>query len=1378
MKRKLILVIIALVSVYNLVHASEYTVGNHTIYFENDIYFKIYLSDTFRIDTSTFMIKYYSGTEGSAISTIENNNGLIRKHEFITDYISYNYNNGMDFISMCTNLTNEPAIEVLELNCEVKYLCDPMIPDDDEYEQQWYLDTIKAPLAWNITTGDENVVVGILDTGFDWEHDDLGPGSDVYESSFLNPYEDAWTTWNDPCTGDKIDGDQIPNYTNKPDDWKGWSAERDIACPPNYTLENYTREYDRDYLIANYTNGESLWRHGTFIAGIIGGKTNNGTDIAGIAGGWGDKGVSLLYVQTGVNDHPPGIFTSHVVNAIEYCIMHGGQWDEEVNVIQMAFSTDENQNMKDMLNEAYNQGIFLVAAAGNGYGANVDFPANWDKVFAVGATGIDDYVMPVSNYGNELDLCAPGEDILGIIPFHTAYPNTFDLIQGRTSAASAMVTGTVGLMLSVKPDLSNADIKTILHESADKVHPDDPYYYENGFYYKIGYGRLNTYKAVCMTWEAMDDVEVNGTVTWSTPQSYVNSVIVTSGSELTITAEIQFGPNAALIIEPGATVRLDGGTLTNHDCCENEDKMWIGVQVWGNSDETQITNHYYPDQHQGKLEMMNNAVIEHAKIAVDLWEPGNDEGTGGIIIANDAIFHNNSRAVHAMPYENFYPPNQANIADNISYFKYCTFEITGDYLAELDFYKHVDLVQVDGIKFKACDFTLQAGVNGVSQWNNGIAAYSAGFDVMAVCSNPNQNPCTDYDRCTFTGFNKGIHAANTSTTYTFSVNRADFNNNTTGIYAGNVNYLSVLFSNFNIENKGADDEECEGEGSKGTGYGIDMNECTGFAIEENYFTKAQGAPTGNYTGIRCKDSETRYDLIYRNTFDGLSYGNFAEGMNRDNPNYDDRGLEFQCNINTGNNIDFIVAKKNPQDFPQIRTFQGYEQVSAGNTFSSNVQLPDGHFRNDGEQVIDYFYKDYPPVHFTQGKVVIIESDTENGCPSHYGGGGSGGTGRGMVLTPEQKQEAEMEFASNLTNFNNVKALFDNLKDGGNTEALQTEVEMSWPQDTLELRAELLGKSPHLSKDVLMTAADKTEVLPESILFEILSANPDELRKGELIKYLEDKEQPLPGYMISILRQLAGGITYKTILLLDMAKYSSAKTQAAYDLIRSCLNDSVTDYQYLRDWLDNLNNMNADLQIVSTYLAEDDYTSAQTMLDMIAGLYELEGDALNDFIDYKSLTEMQMTWQQQGRNIFQLDSTEVATLVDFAENSTGKASVSAKGILEFAYEYRYCDCLPVNDTSAWKSSVIDPVIQTDESGLFIEAKPNPASTWVAFDYKLPVYVNEAMLQISNIEGKSITTFTLTTRRGQQIWDIRDVEKGVYLYTLIVGSISKSGKLIVE
>ena len=123
---------------------------------------------------------------------------------------------------------------------------------------------------------------------------------------------------------------------------------------------------------------------------------------------------------------------------------------------------------------------------------------------------------------------------------------------------------------------------------------------------------------------------------------------------------------------------------------------------------------------------------------------------------------------------------------------------------------------------------------------------------------------------------------------------------------------------------------------------------------------------------------------------------------------------------------------------------------------------------------------------------------QNQCPSHYGGGGGGsGSGRGLVMTPEEKQQAELEFATGLSDYNNVKTLYENLKDGGNTTATVSDIETAWPQDMWELRTELLGKSPHLSMDVLKATADKTDVLPESVIFEIMAANPDELKKGRV-----------------------------------------------------------------------------------------------------------------------------------------------------------------------------------------------------------------------------------------------------------------------------------------
>lgn len=369
--------------------------------------------------------------------------------------------------------------------------------------------------------------------------------------------------------------------------------------------------------------------------------------------------------------------------------------------------------------------------------------------------------------------------------------------------------------------------------------------------------------------------------------------------------------------------------------------------------------------------------------------------------------------------------------------------------------------------------------------------------------------------------------------------------------------------------------------------------------------------------------------------------------------------------------------------------------------------------------------------------------------------------------------------TNLTDYNNVKALYDGLKDGGNTENLLTEVETSWPSDMWELRAELLGKSPHLSMEVLKATADKTDVLPESIIFEIMAANPDELKKDELIKYLEDKENPLPGYMIDILKQVSMGTSYKTVLQKEMAHHNRLKTRAAHDMIRSLLNDTLLYTNELRNWLDNVGGIRADEQIISSYLQEGNYSGALALAGMMPGLYNYSEKEIVEHNYYTELLDLRLNLDQQGRSFFDLDSTEVTNLAYIANNSKGTGGAQARGILESAYGYKFCNCLYVPDTSGYKSSSSFSYEALYKAfGPEIDVNPNPASDWVAFNYALPDGEAEGIIKISDVNGKIIETFTVTGLQGQKVWDTWKTNPGIYFYTFTVNGITKSGKLVIN
>jgi hypothetical protein len=1298
---------------------------------------------------------------------------------------------------------------------------DPDLTDPELSFYNWYLDQIDVYEAWDITRGDDNVLVAVIDDAFSWDNTDLSD-QNGFGSFYQNPGEDGWG--NNPLGGDGvdgIDGTSVNDPLEHIDDWKGIDLFEHFEGQPDFSIIDNDVRPETSY--PNYPDHDVSW-HGTAMCGLIAAKTNNSVYGAGIAGGDilnGQSGVKILPIKIGDWDYEifpyphweDGLSVNYLSAAIEYAVAFGAK------VINMSFLGPTGQaqvDAKDAIDDAYLfHNVVFVGSTGNEGDGMIRFPGNYQYVIAVGGTDQDDesWYNPATGEGTNCD-----DEVALVAPAVDIYALTYDSEIGMygTSASTAMVTATVGLMLSVNPQLQNYEIRDILTSTAEKVGSAT---YNNGWNDCMGYGRLNVCKAVSKALKYNSAVENindpnNLIVTWNEPKIVCHDVYIWPNNTLIIKNTVRMGTyydqndvehKAKIIVmrgedNPGTlydksagTLIIDGGKLTNLENCDDPDVLWGGIEVWGRSNylnpslsKSQLRQDgiYW----QGKIILKNEAIIENAEIGILLGKSTginsyDDYYAGGIIeVINNgdpdepcAEFINNKTSVHFRPYKNFIPNSIPTVyTDNLGNLNNCFFDLNSNYLGGEWQQEHIYLLSVNGVKIKGCTFEYNIPN---SQLGHGINAWGSGFTVDAIC-NSQALPCPprDLDKSYFKNFYKGINLISAGS-YTITTKNAEFTNNVRGISLENVNHATILFNNFRLGKIPDDDDGCDALES----YGIDMLACTGFAIEENYFSKVLGAGGGILVGIRVNNCPSRHDIIYKNQFNGLSYGNYAQGVNRLDPNDDQDGVEYQCNLNTNNSVDFIVTADLPQ-YAKIRTDQGSPSLASGNTFSSSAAW---HYRNEGLEKIDYYFwngiqneiPDMQRVYSIGGLYFDDHEVNNNTCPSHYGSGG-GGTGGRTLLTDEEKLEREQSFYQNLSDYQSVTALFENLKDGGNTEALQDEVATSWPGDIWELRAELLGKSPHLSKEVLMTAADKTDVLPESVLFEILSANPDELKEADLIKYLEDKEQPLPHYMIEILQQLSFGVTYKTILKRQIAGYHAGKTKAALDIIRSILTDTITDMQQYRNWLDNLGGIQADKQIIDSYLSEGYYTDAQTLLNLMPTLYELDGQALMDYNDYKSLMLMQVDLEQQGSNICELDSAEIAVLVDYAENSSGEAKYMARGILNFAYGFNYCDCIVNSDSSFMKSSKAFPSKSFDMMfGLEVTVKPNPAGEWTSFNYKLPYNSTEGIIEITDVSGALIERFTVTGKEGQKVWDTRNIKSGVYFYTINVSGNNKSGKIVI-
>ena len=454
---------------------------------------------------------------------------------------------------------------------------------------------------------------------------------------------------------------------------------------------------------------------------------------------------------------------------------------------------------------------------------------------------------------------------------------------------------------------------------------------------------------------------------------------------------------------------------------------------------------------------------------------------------------------------------------------------------------------------------------------------------------------------------------------------------------------------------------------------------------------------------------------------------------------------------------------------QIYTHMGFTNISAHNSYTDpSYSSFEWHWRNIGIQSIQYYvvptegssyiltaietYNNDPTL------FVIHEISEINQCPDN-----DGIHQERTVLTAGEKQELEVEYAQSHNDYQAVESLFNDLKDGGSTQGTSLTIASAQADDTWELRDNLLGKSPHLSRAVLEEAADRTDVLPNSVLIDILVANPDELKEKDFIIYLENKEEPLPDYMISILQEVSAGITYKTALLNQMSEYKYKQVKSANGIVKSLINEEEQDLTAIKNWLSNLGGIQADMQIAGILINEDNNTDANALLEMIPDLYDLQGDALNVYLDDKYMISLEMNLEQDSRTIAQLNSTEIAQLEAIAENETGAARSSSRIILENFYGYdSYCDCFDTGENKSADASFI--VKDKAESPLSIEASPNPATHYVEFTYQLSEIDNEGVIIITDINGKQIHSFAVKYNKGKQAWDTRKIPSGTYIYTL--------------
>jgi len=426
---------------------------------------------------------------------------FVRAYKYLPDV--YTFFAGEKVIETAKKLVEEKIVIWAEPNFIVPLeKRSNFIPNDTYFKNQWHLyndgsntalqgsDHAHVAEAWKFMIDKgyapgEGVTIGIIDDGFDLDHED-------FEDKWVNP----------------------KNFGSATDENMYFSAKDDEV-----------------------PIGDA---HGTACAGVAAANYNNGKGIAGAC-----PLCKIVPVRVNLNAE---VIEKESYDAFEYLLdqkvkIVSNSWGMRPE----AGTHHLSELMKEMLKVMVKKGMIVFFSAGNGdmSGNPVDLSydqlSSADEVISIGASNAAGKVTSYSNFGKKLDIVAPSSDIrnktlmdgiwttdngkgdgynpgkydrhpyLDMLGYYMGgdeegnYADEF----GGTSSSAPLVAGIAALLLTIEPEFTFDEIYEILTETADKIHPEEANYNGSGHSEKYGYGRVNALRAVQLAYEIHEERESN-----------------------------------------------------------------------------------------------------------------------------------------------------------------------------------------------------------------------------------------------------------------------------------------------------------------------------------------------------------------------------------------------------------------------------------------------------------------------------------------------------------------------------------------------------------------------------------------------------------------------------------------------------------------------------------------------------------------------------------------------------------------------------------------------------------------------------------------------------------------------------------------------------
>jgi len=842
----------------------------------------------------------------------------------------------------------------------------------------------------------------------------------------------------------------------------------------------------------------------------------------------------------------------------------------------------------------------------------------------------------------------------------------------------------------------------------------------------------------------MVSLDIAANSTWSDPKDIITDIEIEPNVALTITGTVNMARGRQIKVKRGATLIVDGGTITNK--CG---RMWGGIVLQGKGTSLQAGVSTVNDANHGTVYLKNGALIEHADVGITAGVDGNQAEAGGRVFATSSTIQDCGKGIEFLPFNK----------TNVSYVKECNFINTTHlrdtnaidaYGRKLGTSDHIRLVQVKDIRIEGNTFE-NTGSFYPDIRGTGISSMDASYTVARKCTTWTGNDCVSGIPNRFIGLTRGVKAHSGNMASPVNIHHNEFDNVQAGISIVGSSFCSVKDNQIinlpgNLWNP---------PGTTGNYYtwGIVSIGGGGTIVNGNEVNSLSLGPTP--VGVYAMHSWYSGLEVIRNEFFGDQRGIQAQLWNQ--------AMRTWCNEVEDGYALVVTSGYFPNQGMCDPSFQD-DKLPAGNDFNNTTSFYP-------ETDIYFHGAMNPNPVFPINRIEYRHHDTTNSIynvyPFNHTTTGVNGEGVDLFQCQEKKSATSCddpyEGKSNGQLVQKIATLdLDILEvlgniDGGNTEAVLNYIHPNSGHSSAQIREYVHNRIP-LSDTVLKAAETRNPALNDQDLTDILIEN-SMLPPGVYSLIPAN----LPHAMLDSIDSAQSNPSQLRSVLVDAEWLLMTRRHTINEIVRRNLDSN--NVQGAVQFLDSLGDLISLMASIPLEIADSNYSFALSKLDTL----NLTDPSQRTF---KDLMGIVIALDTSDRGYAEITESEEEALREIAADSM-PASEAARAILEIAFAETYVERIDSLEFSGFKrlesknredfapheKSLIDlPVL-----GAY---HPHPAYENVNILYYLPEMIAGAVIQIREILTGKILYQSGVLESGSRETQIKisGCPPGVYVYSL--------------